>query len=374
MDETAEAGPAVSLVGLDRGGLARVLAEVGEPAAARRMRARQLFHWIYYRGARAFADMTSVPGGLRERLAERFSLFRGAAARTEESADGTTKWLVRFDAGALAETVHIPAEERGALCVSSQVGCTLNCRFCHTGTQRLVRNLQAGEIVGQVLLARDALGEWPSPTGARKISSLVMMGMGEPLYNYENVAQALRLAMDDAGIAISRRRITLSTAGVAPAIERCGAELGVNLAVSLHAVEDGLRDELVPLNRKYPLAELMAAVRAYPAGRNSRRITFEYVMLDGINDSPAEARALTRLIRGVPAKVNLIPFNPWLGAPYECATDAAIRRFATIVNDAGYAAPVRTPRGRDILAACGQLRSDSVKAPKRARAAAAPPR
>ena len=287
MNETARAAMAISLVGLDRDELAEVLAEVGEPSPSRRMRANQLFHWIYYRGARSLADMTSVPGALREALAERFSLFRGAVARTEESADGTTKWLVRLDAGALIETVHIPAEDRGALCLSSQVGCTLNCSFCHTGTQRLVRNLRAGEIVGQVLMARDALDEWPSSAGTRRVSSLVMMGMGEPLYNYENVAKALRLAMDDAGIAIARRRITLSTAGVVPEIVRCGSELGVNLAVSLHAVEDGLRDTLVPLNRKYPLAELMAAVRAYPAGRNSRRITFEYVMLKGINDSSA---------------------------------------------------------------------------------------
>ncbi len=373
MTETAEVGPAVSLVGLDRDDLAQVLAEVGEPAASRGMRARQLFHWIYYRGARRLADMTSVPAALRAKLADRFSVFRGEVARAETSVDETTKWLVRFDANALVETVHIPAEERGALCVSSQVGCTLTCRFCHTGTQRLVRNLGAGEIIGQVLFARDALGEWPSPPGARRISSLVMMGMGEPLYNYDNVARALRLAMDDAGIAISRRRITLSTAGVVPEIERCGAELGVNLAVSLHAVEDTLRDELVPLNRKYPLAALMDAVRRYPAGRNSRRITFEYVMLKGINDSAAEARALTRLIRGIPAKVNLIPFNPWPGAPYQCSDADVIRRFATIVNDAGYAAPVRTPRGRDILAACGQLRSDSVKPPRRLREAARPP-
>ncbi len=373
MNETAGVGPAVSLVGLDRDELAQVLAELGEPAASRRMRAGQLFHWIYYRGVRTPADMTSVPAALRAKLAERFSLFRGEPAGAEVSTDGTTKWLVRLDDGALVETVHIPAEERGALCISSQVGCTLTCQFCHTGTQRLVRNLSTGEIVGQVLLARDALGEWPSPRGARQISSLVMMGMGEPLYNFDNVARALRLAMDDAGLAMSRRRITLSTAGVVPEIERCGAELKVNLAVSLHAVEDALRDELVPLNRKYPLAELMAAVRGYPAGRNSRRITFEYVMLKGVNDSVGDARALTRLIRGIPAKVNLIPFNPWPGAPFECASDAAIRRFAKIVNDAGYAAPVRTPRGRDILAACGQLRSDSVKPAKRSRAAAAPP-
>ena len=370
MNETARAARAVSLVGLDRNELAEILAEMGEPGPSRRMRANQLFHWIYYRGASEFADMTSVPGALRKALAERFSLYRGVVARTEESVDGTTKWLVRFDAGALIETVHIPTEDRGALCVSSQVGCTLTCRFCHTGTQRLVRNLGAGEIVGQVLMARDALGEWPSLAGTRRVSSLVMMGMGEPLYNYENVAKALKLAMDDAGIAISRRRITLSTAGVVPEIVRCGSELGVNLAVSLHAVEDDLRNILVPLNRKYPLAELMAAVRAYPAGRNSRRITFEYVMLKGINDSSKDARALVRLIRGIPAKVNLIPFNPWPGAPYECSEKIAIRRFAGIVNAAGYAAPVRTPRGRDILAACGQLRSDSVKPPKHARAAA----
>ena len=271
---------------------------------------------------------------------------------------------MRFADGNEIESVFIPERDRGALCVSSQVGCTLSCSFCHTGTQRLVRNLTAGEMVAQLLVARDALGEWPTPVGERRLSNIVMMGMGEPLLNYENVAKAVQIFMDNEGIALSRRRITLSTAGVVPMIARCGWELAVNLAVSLHAVRDELRDQLVPINRKYPIAELLAACRAYPAGSNARRITFEYVMLDGVNDSPAEARELVRLIAGIPAKVNLIPFNPWPGAPYTCSSPAAIGRFAEIVNEAGYSAPVRAPRGRDIMAACGQLKSASEKRPR----------
>ena len=283
----------------------------------------------------------------------------------QTSSDDTRKWLFRFRDGQAAETVYIPDkyEDRGAVCMSSQVGCTLACRFCHTGTQPLVRNLGAAEIIGQFMAARDAYGEWPSPKGEtpRLLSTIVLMGMGEPLYNYENVARAMEIAMDNEGIGLSRRRITLSTSGVVPMMDRCGAELGVNLAVSLHAVRDELRDELVPLNRKYPIRELIAACRRYPAASNARRITFEYVMLKGINDSEADARELIRLIAGIPAKVNLIPFNPWPDSPYETSTPHAIERFAKIVNDAGFSSPVRTPRGRDILAACGQLRTDSQR-------------
>jgi len=269
------------------------------------------------------------------------------------------------------ESVHIPEAARGTLCVSSQVGCTLTCRFCHTGTQRLVRNLSAAEIVGQVMLARDELGEWPAPAADRQLTNLVMMGMGEPLYNYDNVAKALRIVMDGEGIAISKRRITLSTAGVVPAMRRCGEELGVNLAVSLHAVSDELRDRLVPLNRKYPLAELLAACRDYPGVHNARRITFEYVLLKGVNDSPADAREMTRLLKGIPAKVNLIPFNPWPGAPFECSSPEAIERFAEILFEGGLTAPVRQPRGQDIMAACGQLKSASERLKKAEREAAA---
>jgi len=353
------------LVGLDRDELTAELAKIGAPA----FRARQLWHWIYHRGATDFAAMTSLAKDFRKRLAESYVVGRPAAAVDRQSLDGTRKWLLRFADGEEAETVHIPEEDRGTLCVSSQIGCTLTCRFCHTGTQRLVRNLSAAEILGQVMLARDALGEWPSPPEGRLISNLVLMGMGEPLYNYDHVAKALRIVMDGEGIAISKRRITLSTAGVVPMIRRAGAELGVNLAVSLHAVNDELRDRIVPINKKYPIAELMAALRDYPGLSNARRITFEYVMLKGVNDSPADARALVRLIAGIPAKVNLIPFNPWPGAPFECSSDEAIAAFSDIVFDAGYASPVRTPRGRDIMAACGQLKSDSVRKRKAERAA-----
>jgi 23S rRNA (adenine2503-C2)-methyltransferase len=294
-------------------------------------------------------------------MAALFVVDRPTVVRDMKSVDGTRKWLLRSPDGQEVEAVHIPEEDRGTLCVSSQVGCTLTCRFCHTGTQRLVRNLETAEIVAQVMLARDHLGEWPSPKDGRMLSNVVLMGMGEPLYNYENVAKAMKIVMDGEGIAISKRKITLSTSGVVPMMRRCGEELNVNLAVSLHAVNDALRDRLVPINRKYPIAELLDACRTYPGTSNARRITFEYVMLKDVNDSPADARELARLLRGIPAKVNLIPFNPWPGSPFERSTDRTIQTFGDIVNAAGYASPVRTPRGDDILAACGQLRSDSQR-------------
>ncbi|BBK45113.1 dual-specificity RNA methyltransferase RlmN [Allostella vacuolata] len=347
----------LNLIGLDRAELTAVLAEEGlEP-----FRARQLWHWIYHRGVADFALMTTLAKPVRERLAARFAVRRPIVARAEKSVDGTQKWLLRFIDGQEAETVHIPEEDRGTLCVSSQVGCTLACKFCHTGTQPWVRNLGPAEIVGQVMAARDALGEWPSPKEDRQLTNIVLMGMGEPLYNWDNVAKAMRIAMDGEGLSVSRRKITLSTAGVVPMIKRCGDELGVQLAISLHAVTDELRDQLVPLNKKYPIAQLMEACRGYPGLSNARRITFEYVMLKGINDSPADARALVRLLEGIPAKVNLIPFNPWPNSPFECSSNNVIRIFSDIVNAAGYASPVRAPRGRDILAACGQLKSDSVR-------------
>jgi 23S rRNA (adenine2503-C2)-methyltransferase len=352
-----ETASSPSLIGLSRDELAMAVAPLGIEG----YRVRQLWHWIYRRGTTDFAAMTSIAKPFREALAEGFGLERPAISRAQTSIDGTRKWLLRFADAQEAETVHIPEEDRGTLCVSSQVGCTLTCKFCHTGTQRLVRNLTAGEIVGQLMLARDAVGEWEAPESERQITNVVLMGMGEPLFNYDNVAAALRILMDNEGIAISRRRITLSTAGVVPMIRRAGAEIGVNLAISLHAVSDGLRDQLVPLNKKYPIAELMDACRTYPGLSNARRITFEYVMLKGVNDSPADARALVRLLAGIPAKVNLIPFNPWPGAPFECSSGNAIQRFGDILAKEGYASPIRTPRGRDILAACGQLKSESVK-------------
>ena len=356
----------INLIGMDRAGIAAVFAELGLP----RFRADQVFKWIYGRGVSDFDAMTDIAKGLRALLAERFSAARPAVSRDMASIDGTHKWLVRLDDGNEVETVHIPEKDRGTLCVSSQIGCTLSCRFCHTGTQKLVRNLGPAEIVGQVMLARDHLGEWPTaeiPTiYQRQLSNIVMMGMGEPLYNFDNVAAALKIVMDGEGLAISRRRITLSTAGVVPLNRRCGAELGVGLAVSLHAVTDEIRDRIVPLNRKYPIAELLDACRTYPGSRNSRRITFEYVMLKDVNDSPADAKALVQLIKGIPAKVNLIPFNPWPGAPYDRSSNETIERFAEIVRRAGYPSPVRTPRGADILAACGQLKSASERTPRRA--------
>jgi len=363
----ADADAPVNLIGMDRDDIFAVLSEMGEP----RFRADQIFKWVYGRGVSDFSEMTNIAKPLQARLAERFMIARPGIARDLASEDGTHKWLLDLGDGNEVECVHIPESDRGTLCVSSQVGCTLNCRFCHTGTQRLVRNLGPTEILGQIMLARDHLGEWPTAERRtiyeRELSNIVMMGMGEPLYNFENVAKALKIVMDDAGIAISRRRITLSTAGVVPLIERCGEELGVNLAVSLHAVHDELRDEIVPINRKYPIAELLEACRNYPGLKNSRRITFEYVMLKDVNDSDADARELVRIIAGIPAKVNLIPFNPWPGAPYDRSTNARIEAFAEIVRNAGYPSPVRTPRGEDIMAACGQLKSDSER-PRRAAA------
>lgn len=363
----ADADTPINLIGMDREDMAAELAKMGEP----KFRADQLFKWIYGRGVTDFEEMTNISKPLRTRLTRRFVVARPGIVRDLASTDGTHKWLLDLGDGNEVECVHIPESDRGTLCVSSQVGCTLNCRFCHTGTQRLVRNLGSGEIVGQIMLARDHLREWPTlerPTiYERELSNLVMMGMGEPLYNFDNVAKALKIIMDDAGIAISRRRITLSTAGIVPLIRRCGQELGVNLAVSLHATRDELRDEIVPINRKYPIAELLDACRDYPGVRNSRRITFEYVMLRGVNDSDADARELVRIIAGIPAKVNLIPFNPWPLAPYDRSTDERIEAFAEIIRNAGYPSPVRTPRGEDIMAACGQLKSDSER-PRRAAA------
>ena len=347
------------LVGLDRAELTAEMAAIGEPA----FRVKQLWHWIYHQGVTDFSRMSSIAKPLQAKLAERFVIGRPSVATEQTSVDSTRKWLFRFRDGQEAETVYIPdpVEDRGAVCISSQVGCTLSCRFCHTGTQTLVRNLGAPEIVGQFMAARDSYGEWPSPKGEtpRLLSTIVLMGMGEPLYNYANVAKAMKIVMDGEGIGLSRRRITLSTSGVVPMMDRAGAELGVNLAVSLHAVRDDLRDEIVPLNRKYPIAEVLAACRRYPPASNARRITFEYIMLKGINDSEADARELVRLIAGMPAKVNLIPFNPWPGSKYEPSGKAALDRFAAIVMAAGFASPVRTPRGQDILAACGQLRTES---------------
>ena len=347
-----------NLVGLSREALKAALVEAGlEP-----FRARQIWQWIYWHGVTDFERMTNIARKTRERLADRFAVARPGIVAEQRSVDGTRKWLLRFADGNEAETVNIPEEDRGSVCVSSQVGCTLTCSFCHTGTQPLVRNLTPAEIVGQFMVARDSYGEWPTPIETtRMLSNIVMMGMGEPLYNFDNVATALRIVMDEQGIALSRRRITLSTSGVVPAIARVGEVLDVNLAVSLHAVSDAVRDTLVPINRKWPITELLAACAAYPGARNSRRITFEYAMLKGVNDSDADARELVRLLKPIHAKVNLIPFNPWPGAPYECSSNNRIHRFAEIVNDGGLSAPVRTPRGRDILAACGQLKSTSAR-------------
>ncbi|HTJ65277.1 MAG TPA: 23S rRNA (adenine(2503)-C(2))-methyltransferase RlmN [Alphaproteobacteria bacterium] len=353
------------LVGLDRRGLEAALGALDLPP----FRARQVWHWLYHRGVTSFEEMTTLAKPVRALLGEKFSIERPVVTRDQASVDGTRKWLIKMNDGQEVETVHIPESDRGALCVSSQVGCTLTCRFCHTGTQPLVRNLGPDEILTQIMTARDALGEWPAvgtnPNNETStLTNIVMMGMGEPLYNYDNVATALKIAMDGEGIAISKRRITLSTSGVVPMMRRCGAELGVNLAVSLHAVTDDIRDEIMPINRAYPIRELMAACRDYPGATNARRITFEYVMLKGVNDSLSDANALVRLLNGIPAKVNLIPFNPWPGSSFECSSRAQIERFAQVLLRAGYASPVREPRGRDILAACGQLRSDSLRQKK----------
>ena len=326
-----------------------------------RFRARQLWRWVWRHGVSEFSDMTDLGKPVQSLLAQHFHADRPAVSRRQDSSDGTIKWLLRLHDGHEIEAVYIPDADRGTLCISSQVGCTLTCTFCHTGTQRLVRNLSVAEICGQILLAMDELGDWPAGKPDRRLTNIVLMGMGEPLYNYDNVSAALKMIMSGEGIALSKRRITLSTSGILPEITRCGEELGVNLAISLHAVHDELRDVLVPINRKYKLASLLDTVRHYPGLSNARRVTWEYVMLAGVNDSEADAKALVRMIAGIPSKINLIPFNPWPGTDYVCSDDETIERFAKIVMKAGYASPVRTPRGRDILAACGQLKSDSVR-------------
>jgi 23S rRNA (adenine2503-C2)-methyltransferase len=364
-----------SLAGLTKPELAEKLVAVGVEPKKARMRAEQLWRWIYHQGVTDFAAMTNVAKELRATLAEHYTLARPEIVTQQVSNDGTRKWLVRLGPGVEAECVYIPDVGRsGALCVSSQVGCTLNCTFCHTGTQKLVRNLTAAEIVAQVLIARDALGEWPTSNEDRALTNIVFMGMGEPLYNLDNVAAAIDIISDGDGISISRRRITVSTAGVAPKIKELGERTGAMLAISLHATDDPLRDQLVPLNKKYDLEELFAAIRTYPSLNNAKRVTFEYVMLKGVNDSLGEAKELVKLLAGVPAKINLIPFNPWPGGPYECSDWETIEQFAEVLNRAGYSSPIRTPRGRDILAACGQLRSESVKqrASERAKADVAP--
>ncbi len=351
-----------ALIGLDPASFAAAL----EPMAMPAYRARQIWNWIYHRGARNFEAMTDLPKDVRATLEAAYTIERPQVIAEQRSTDGTIKWLLSMSDGQQIEAVFIPEERRGTLCVSSQVGCTLTCRFCHTGTQPLVRNLGAHEILQQILHARDVLEEWPRPGEKnhhdRDLTNIVMMGMGEPLYNYQNVAHALKICMDENGLNISKRRITLSTSGVAPVIAQCGAELGVNLAISLHAPNDELRGGLMPINNKYPLAELLAACRAYPGTSENRRITFEYVMLDGVNDADAHARELAALLRGIPAKINLIPFNEWPGAAFTCSPPARVRAFAAILENEGYEAPVRKPRGRDILAACGQLRSESQRA------------
>ena len=374
-----------SLVGATRAGLARRLLAIGVPEREVRMRTGQLWAWIYGRGANSFDDMTNVGKDLRRRLADAYTLERPTVSTEQVSTDGTRKWVIRMPAAAAdrggapaaIECVYIPEADRGTLCVSSQVGCTLTCAFCHTGTQRLVRNLSAAEIAAQVVVARDRLGDWAGGTrptdglvpaaGERAITNVVFMGMGEPLYNLDSVVDAIDVMSDGEGLTLSRRRITVSTAGVVPQLPALGERAGAMLAISLHAVRDDLRDELVPLNRKYPIAALMDACRAYPGLSNARRITFEYVMLRGVNDTDADARELVRLLRGIPAKINLIPFNPWPGSRFECSDPERIARFSDIVFRAGYASPVRTPRGRDILAACGQLKSATEKLSARAR-------
>lgn len=355
-----DTGTKKNLIGLSRDELAAEMATIGEKP----FRAKQLWHWLYNRGETDFAKMTSISKVMQARLAEHYVVERPEVERDLVSVDTTRKWLLKFSDGNEAETVYIPDEDevRGAVCVSSQVGCTLTCKFCHTGTQLLVRNLTPAEIVGQFMVARDAYGEWPTPDDqARKLSNIVMMGMGEPLYNFDNVATALKIIMDGEGIALSKRRITLSTSGVVPMMKRCGEELGVNLAISLHAVTDEVRDRIMPINKKYPLAELMKACAEYPGASNARRITFEYIMLKGVNDSLADARQLLRLVKGLPAKFNLIPFNPWPGSEFECSSMKDVKAFSDYIQDNGYSAPIRKSRGADILAACGQLRSESQR-------------
>ena len=348
----------INLVGLSFGELEAKVMALGLP----KFRAKQVWRWIWRHGLTNFDEMSDLSKPVRKLLGWQFSADRPAVSKRLQSVDGTIKWLMRFPDGNEAECVYIPDKTRGTLCISSQVGCTLTCSFCHTGTQKLVRNLTVAEICGQVLLAMDELDDWPSGKPERRLTNIVLMGMGEPLFNYDNVSKAVRIIMSGEGVAISKRRITLSTSGVVPEIKRCGEELGVNLAISLHATRDDLRNELVPINRKYPLAELVDACRNYPGLSNARRITWEYVMLDGINDSDDDCRALLKLIKGIPSKLNLIPFNPWPGSLYICSPDERIDAFARRALNAGYASPVRAPRGRDILAACGQLKSESQRA------------
>ncbi len=344
-------------MGRNREELAALLAGAGEKP----FRAKQVWHWIYHHGETDFSRMTTLAKDARGKLDGLFRVARPDVVREQVSKDGSKKWLFRFEDGAETETVFLPEEDRGALCVSTQVGCALRCPFCRTGSQLLARDLTAAEIVGQVMAARDATGEWPRAKKDRLMTNIVVMGMGEPLFNYDETAKALLIIMDGEGTAISKRRITLSTSGVAPMIGRVGAELGVNLAISLHAPNDELRNKLVPINKKYPLAQLIKALRDYPGAHNARRITLEYIMLRGVNDGPGHARQLVRLVKGLPVKFNLLPFNEWPGAPFKCSTGQTMRRFAKFLNDAGYSAPIRAPRGRDIMAACGQLRSDSQR-------------
>jgi 23S rRNA (adenine2503-C2)-methyltransferase len=363
-------GARPDLVGMPREALRAALVAAGTPETQAAMRVSQIWQWLYHRGARDFDAMTNLSRDYRRLLADHFVIGRPEVVARQLSVDGTRKYLLRLAGGHEVETVYIPEQDRGTLCVSSQVGCTLTCSFCHTGTQRLVRNLTTAEIIGQILVARDDLGDWGRrPAERRLVSNLVLMGMGEPLYNFDAVRDAMKIAMDGEGIALSRRRITLSTSGVVPEIARVGAEIGCLLAISFHATTDEIRDSLVPINRRWPIAALLAACRTYPRLSNAERITFEYVMLKGVNDSDADARRLVKLIAGIPAKINLIPFNPWPGAPYERSDPDRIAAFAAIVNRAGYASPVRTPRGEDIMAACGQLKSASERA-RRAKAAA----
>ena len=374
--------PRPSLIGMTREGLAQALSKAGVPEKQRRMRAGQIWHWLYHRGATSFDGMTNIARDLRVRLDEEFVIGRPEIVTEQVSNDGTRKWLLRLapdERGARheVEMVYIPEEDRGTLCISSQVGCTLTCSFCHTGTQKLVRNLSANEIVAQVMTARDGVKDWPSdieanpkpPPGGRYITNVVLMGMGEPLYNFDNVRDAMEIVSDGEGISLSKRRITLSTSGVVPEIERAGQEIGTMLAISLHGTTDEIRNKLVPLNKKYPIKDLLEACRNYPGVSNARRITFEYVMLKGVNDTLADAKRLVQLLKGIPAKVNLIPFNPWPGTAYECSDWDIIEAFAEVLNRAGYASPVRTPRGRDIMAACGQLKSESQKMRASARVA-----
>ncbi len=379
----ANADGRVSLAGMSRAAMAEFLSGIGVPEKEIRMRVAQLWHWVYVRGALEFSEMTNVARSLHATLDAHATLVRPEIVREQVSKDGTRKWVLKMpskgvhDKGAEVECVYIPEKDRGTLCVSSQVGCTLNCSFCHTGTQKLVRNLEAWEIVAQIIVARDRLGDYPGRTppegafvpndGGRFITNVVFMGMGEPLYAYDSVREAIGVLTDPDGIQLSRRKVTVSTSGVVPEIGRLGSDTGAALAISLHATNDALRDVLVPVNKKYPIAELLAACREYPGASNARRITFEYVMLKGVNDSLAEAKALVRLLRGVHAKINLIPFNPWPGTIYECSDWAQIERFSDVIFDAGYASPIRTPRGRDILAACGQLKSDTEKMRARTR-------